>query len=137
MNAKRFVIGTLVGGVTLFATGYLIFPIAMNIFEAANAGRAAGLVRQPLLVWAVATGVLSYGALITLVIGSRAGSLNMSAGIKSGAVVGFLLFVTADFMLYGVTNVMDLTSTVLDVLLELVHGAIAGGVIAAVLGKVR
>ena len=137
MNARRFVIGTLVGGAILFATGYLIFPMAMRVFYAANAGRAADVVRQPLLVWAVAIGVLSYSALITLAIGSRAGSLNVGTGIKSGAVIGFLLFSSADFMLFGITNIMNLTSTVLDLLLELVHGAIAGGVIAAVLGKIR
>ena len=51
--------------------------------------------------------------------------------------VGFLLWFTADFMLYGITNVGNLTITVVDPLLELVHGAIAGGVIAAVLGKIR
>ena len=39
-------------------------------------------------------------------------------------------------MLYGISNVRNLTSTVVDPLLELVPGAIAGGVIAAVLGKI-
>jgi hypothetical protein len=81
-------------------------------------------------------GALSYSALVTLAIGSRARSLNIGAGIKIGAVVGFLLWFTADFMLYGISNVLNLTSAVVAPLLELVPGAIAGGVIAAVLGKI-
>jgi hypothetical protein len=68
-------------------------------------------------------------------IGSRTSSLNIAAGVKIGAVVGFLLWFTADFMFYGISTVGNLTSTVVAPLLELVPGPIAGGVIAAVLGK--
>lgn len=137
MDAKRLVIGTVVGGVILFATGYLIFELAFGDFYAANAGSATGVERDPQLVWAVALGALSYAALITLAIGSRASSLNIGAGVKVGAVVGFLLWFTANFTLYGITNISNLTRTVVDPLLELVHGGIAGGVIAVVLGKIR
>ncbi len=137
MDAKRLVIGTLVGGVILFATGYLIFELAFGDFYAANAGSATGVERDPQLVWAVALGALSYAALVTLAIGSRAGSLNIGAGVKIGAVVGFLLWFTVNFTLYGITNVGNLTRTVVDPLLELVHGGIAGGVIALVLGRIR
>jgi hypothetical protein len=74
---------------------------------------------------------------VTLAIGSRAGSLDIGAGIKIGAVVGFLLWFTADFMFYGISHVGNLLSTVVAPLLELVPGAIAGGVIAVVYGKMR
>lgn len=137
MDTKRLVIGTVVGGVVLFATGYLIFEMAFGSFYAANAGSATGVAREPQLVWAVALGALSYGVLVTLAIGSRAHSLNVGAGMKIGAIVGFLLWFTADFTLYGITNVGNLTRTVVDPLLELVHGGIAGGVIAVVLAKIR
>jgi hypothetical protein len=50
--------------------------------------------------------------------------------------VGFLLWFTADFMFYGYTNLSTLTKTIVDPLLEIVHGGIAGAVIAAVLKKV-
>ena len=139
MDARRFVIGTLVGGVTVFATGTLIFamaPFRAFLAYAMNAGSATGVAREPQLVWAVALGALSYSALVTLAIGSRARSLSIGAGIKIGAVVGFLLWFTADFTFYGISNVGNLTSTVVDPLLELAPGAIAGGVIAAVLGKI-
>ena len=100
-----------------------------------NAGPATGVGRAPQLVWAVALGAVSYSALVILAIGSRASSSNIGAGITIGAIVGFLLWFTADFMLYGISNVLNLTSTVVAPLLELVPGAIAGGVIAAVLGQ--
>jgi len=140
MNARRFAIATLVGGVTVLATGTLVFsitPVRDFLVYAMNAGSATGVAREPQLVWAVALGALSYSALITLAIGCRADSVNTGSGIKIGAVVGFLLWFTADFMFYGISNVGSLTSTVVDPFLELVPGAVAGGVIAAVLGRVR
>jgi len=137
MDTKRFATGTLVGGVILYVAGYLIFDLAFAGFYAANAGSATGVARDPQLVWAVALGSLSYAALVTLAIGSRAGSSNKGAGVKTGAVVGFLLWFTADFIFYGIQNVSNLTRTVVDPLLELVRSGIAGGVIAVVLGKIR
>jgi len=137
MHAKQLVIGTLVGAVTVLAIGYLMFTAALGNFYAyaMNAGSAAGVAREPQLFWAVALGALSYGALLTLVIGSRASNLTLGSGVKMGAIVSFLLWFTADFMLYGISNVGSLTTTIVDPLLELVPGAMAGGVIASVLRR--
>ncbi len=106
-NAKRLVIGTLFGAVTLSAAGYAIFGMALPDFYAdfLKAGSATGVERQPFLLWAVALGMLSYGALLTLVIGSGPGTSSVSTGMKMGGIVSFLLWFTADFMLYGISNV--------------------------------
>ena len=139
MNPKELVIGTLVGALTLSATGYVIFGIAFPEFftNFMNAGSATNVERQPLLLWAVALSMLSYGLLMTLAVGSRAGSVTTRTGVTTGAVVSFLLWFTADFMLYGISNVGSLKGTVTDPLLEMAPGAIAGGVIAAVLRTIR
>jgi hypothetical protein len=136
MEMKQLVTGTVVGGITLFVLGYLIFDLAFADFYAANAGSAAGVARDGQLVWAVALGSLSYAALITLAMGSRVGSATIAAGVQAGAVVGFLLWFTADFTLYGITNIANLTRTVVDPVLELVRGGITGGVTAVVLAKI-
>ena len=137
MNTKRLVTGTVVGGVILYVLGYLIFDRMFADFYAANVGSATGAEREPQLVWAVMLGSLSYAALVTLAVGSGGGSSDMVRGVKAGAVVGFLLWFTTDFILYGVSNLSNLTRTAVDPLLELVRSAIAGGVIAVVLGKIR
>src|SRR5262245_40391026 len=133
MDAKRFVTGTLVGGFTLYVTGYLIFTMAFASFYAANQGSASGVDRAGELVWAVALGDLAYAALIMFVIGNRDRGLSVGDAAWVGAIVGFLLWFTADFTIYGITNVANLTGTVFDPLLEIVHGGIGGAVIAAVL----
>jgi len=137
MDVKRVVTGTLVGGIALYALGYLIFDLAFGAFYAANVGSATGVARDAQLVWAVALGTLSYAVLITLAIRSRSASSNVGAAVQIGAAVGFLLWFTTDFILYGISNVSNLTRTAVDPLLELVRGGIAGGVIAVVLGKIR
>jgi hypothetical protein len=135
MDAKRFAIGTLVGGVTMYVVGYLIFEVAFGAFYAANVGSATGVSRDVNLVWAVALGSLSYAALVTLAIGNRRGPSTIAAGVKAGAVVGFLLWFTVDFIFFGITNISNLTRTVVDPLLELVRGGIGGAVITAAVGR--
>jgi hypothetical protein len=50
----------------------------------------------------------------------------VAGGMKAGATVGFLIWMVADFTLYGITNINNLTVTIVDPLVELVHGGIAG-----------
>jgi hypothetical protein len=132
MDSKRFAIATLVGGVVLYAVGYLIFTTAFAAFYAANGGSATGVDRDGQIVWALAIANLAYAALITFAMGRRA-SASIGEGAMVGAVVGFLIWCTVDFVLYGTTNIANLTRTLVDPLLEIVHGGIAGAAIAAVL----
>ena len=135
MDAKRTLTGALVGAVVLYATGYLIFDLAFANFYRTNVGSATGVDRGGQLVWAMLVANLAYGALITFVIGNRMGTLSIGGGAKIGAIVGFLLWCTVDFYFYGATNIANLTRTVVDPLLEVVHGGIGGAVIAAVLDR--
>ena len=135
MDAKRIVIGTLVGGITMYLVGYLIWEVVFSDFFAANAGSATGVDRENVLIWAVILGTFSLAALVTLAVGSRAGSPTILDGFKVGATVGFLVWFGVDFIMYGVNNVSNLTATIVDPLLEIVRSGIAGAVIAAVLGR--
>ena len=136
MDTKRLIIGTIVGGIALYILGYLIWEMAFADFFAANAGSATGVARDEPLLWAIALGVVANGALLTLAIGTRAGSATIVDGLKIGAIVGFLMWFSVDFIRYGFSNVENLTATIVDPLLEVIHAGIAGGIIAAVLGKI-
>ena len=135
MDTKRNVTGALVGAIVLYATGYLIFDLAFANFYRTNVGSATGVDRGGQLVWAMLVANLAYAALITFVIGNRMGTLSIGVGAKIGAIVGFLMWCTVDFVYYGTTNIANLTRTVVDPLLEVVHGGIGGAVIAAVLDR--
>ena len=136
MDTKRFLAGTIVGGIVLYAVGYLIFSMAFASFYAANAGSATGVDRPAELMWAVVLGNLGYAALICYAMGARTTS-GLVEGAKVGAIVGFLAWFTADFTLYGFQNVSNLTRTIVDPLLEIVHGGIGGAVIGLLVAKMK
>ena len=72
-------------------------------------------------------------ALVTLAIESRPGPLTIGKGFTTGATVGFLLWLGVDFIRYGMTNVPNLTRTLVDPLLEIVRTGAVGAIVTAVL----
>jgi len=136
VDIKRFIIGTVVGGITLYILGYVTWNMLFVEFFAANTGSATGVVKDPQVIWALALGTLCYAALLTLAIGTRADSATVVEGLKIGAIVGGLMWFGADLILYAVWNVSNLTAAIADSVLELIRAGISGAVIAAVLGKI-
>ena len=135
MDMKRVVIGTIVGAVTLHVVGYLIFGIALVDFGLANRGSATGAHRDLPLRWFFALGDLSLAALLTLGIVIR-GAPTIAKGLVTGAVIGFLVWFGANFILYGYANVWNLTATIVGTLASTIQYGIAGAVVAAVLARV-
>jgi hypothetical protein len=133
MDGRRFTVDTLVGAAVVLAAGYTMFalPALRGFYRAALSGDAAQLVaRDQPLVWAVAVGAMAYGALVALAIRAQEPPVTPLAGLGTGALVGLLLWVTSDFMLFGVSQIGTLGTTVVAPLLEMVPGAMAGWAIA-------
>jgi hypothetical protein len=135
MKTKQWVVGIVGGGVVVFVLGYIIFEMLLGSFYAANGGSATGVNRDQPIIWALAVGALAYAALIIYALKAHAASLNLVSGIKVGATVGCLLWLCADFTLYGATNMGNLTLTIVDPLVELVRGGITGAILGALLPK--
>jgi len=136
MDSKRFVTGSIVGGIVLFLAGYVIFNIILRSFYDANMGSATGVPRDPPFLWAIALGCVANAALICYAMGARAAT-GLAGGIKVGAVVGLLLWMTADFISYGSMNVTTLTAALVDALMGAVHGAIGGAAIGFLVSKMK
>ena len=132
MDAKRFAIGTVVGGIAMYLVGYLMWNIVFDYWNAAF--DAAGVALESQLLWATVLSHVLAAALVTLTI-ERGGPSTIGAGVKIGAIVGFLVWSTADLAFYANTTIFDLTAICVDSLLASVHFAIGGGVIAAVLER--
>jgi hypothetical protein len=135
MNIKRLVIGSVVGTVVLYFVGMLIWVVLFADFFDANAGTAMGVDREAMILWSVVLGTLCYAVLLTLGL-EVSGKKGIGGGLLVGAVVGALIWGTADFIFYGISNLNTLTGAVADVVLEGVRGAIGGAVVALVLGFV-
>lgn len=135
MNIKRLVVGSIVGTIVLYLLGMVFWEMLFADFFEANSGSAVGVDREAPILWAVVVGTLCYAVLVTLGLESRS-SKSIVDGVVVGAVVGGLIWGTADLILYGFTNLSNLTGAISDAVLEAVRGGISGGVIALVLGKV-
>ena len=134
MDMKRLMTGTIVGGILLFALGYVFYEMLLADFFAANAGSATGVWRETPIYWAVLVGELMMAALVTMAI-DKMGASSMAAGAKVGAILGFMVWFSVDFIYYGVANFSNLTATMVDPVVEIVRVGIVGAAIAAVLAK--
>ena len=132
MDMKRLVIGTVAGGITMSAVGYLIWNVAFNYWGAGFV--AAGVARESPLFLAEQLQNVPAAFLVTLAV-EKSGASAIASGIKCGAIIGFVIWSTVGLAYYANTTIFDLTETLLDPLLASVQFGIAGGVIATVLAK--
>jgi hypothetical protein len=136
MNMKRLAIGSIAGAVVMYIMGIVIWEMLFADFFAANAGSAQGVPREAPILWAVGLGTLLYAAMVTLTLEARSGGASLVEGLKAGALVGFLIWGTADFIFFGYFNINNLNATIADVVLEAVRGGIGGAVRGVVLSKI-
>jgi hypothetical protein len=136
MDSKKFLIGTLVGGIVLFFLGYLLYGmLLMNFFtQHSHAPAGADKAMSDLIWWALVLGNFVTGALLTYVI-LKVGNVN-SFGSAAGiaATIGLLMSLGDDLIRYATANSFDLTALFTDVVVFTIMTAIAGGIIGAVLG---
>jgi hypothetical protein len=133
MDAKRFAMGTVVGGIVLFVLGYVLFLTLFVGFIEAHAGSATGLPKDPPVWWALILGHFFLAGLLTLAL-AWSGASSLADGLKTGALVGLLIWGGADLIFYAIYNISDLTGSFTDVVLEVVRFGITGLVITAVSG---
>jgi hypothetical protein len=135
VNTKQWVVGTIVGGVVLYVLGYVFFELLLGDFYAANGGSATGVMREAPIFWALGVGAAAYTLLVLYALKSQGAAVSMASGMKAGAIVGCLIWLCADFTLYGITNMSNLTLTIVDPAMEIVRGGILGAVLGMVLPK--
>ncbi len=132
--SKNFMMATLVGAVVLFVAGYLLYGLALAGFYESNVGSATGVMKEtPEWLWLILS-MVSFAAVITLVLG-WAGAKDPASGFKIAAIFGLLMAVSVDFGQYSMTNLMNLTVTLVDPIVGAIHAGIGGAVIGMMLGK--
>ena len=134
MDNKKLIIGTVAGGVTFFVLGFVLYGIVLESFFANHAGSATGVLKTEIMFWPLILGNLALAALLSYVFLKWAKIKSFGGGMKAGAIIGFLIALSLDMILYDTTNMMDLTASIVDVIVFTVMTAIGGGVIGMVLG---
>lgn len=135
MDAKKFIMATLAGGVTLFCLGYVFYEALLGDFFKSAAGDSAALRQEP-IIWAIFVGETVIAAVLTMIFGRWAAIKTFVGGAKAGAILGVLLALGINFTLFGTTTMMTMVAAVVvDPLISLVRLGVAGGVIGWVLGR--
>jgi hypothetical protein len=136
MDMKRLAIGTIIGAVTSYIAGFLLFDVTtLGSYYVANFG-IPGAVRDVPLQWAIAVSHLALAAFLTYCIATRANAQTVGGGLATGLVVGFVIWFVADFSFYGYTNVLNLQLALTDPLISAIPAGAAGAAIAAVLARI-
>ena len=131
MNTQKFLVSGIVGGIVSFFAGYLIYGLALTDFFAKNAGTATGVMRPmtDMIWWSVILGSIFMGLTFSYIFNRWANINSLSAGASAGAVIGLLMTAGTDFLMYGTSNLNNLTGTVVDVIAGTVMGAITGAAV--------
>jgi hypothetical protein len=84
--------------------------------------------------WALILGNLALGLLLALIFGRWGNITTLTTGAKAGAVIGLILTIAWDFIMYSMYTISDFTGIIVDILVATAIFAIVGAVVAWVLG---
>ena len=134
MNTQKLLIGTIAGGITLFAAGFIIY---VWLFGNSNIGMeplADGIMLADIKFPTIILMELLYGLLLTIILLWR-GTGNFSSGLSAGALVGLLFGFTFGLDLYSTTGLVNFYYVLFSAVTYAVRYGLAGGVIALVIKR--
>ena len=134
MDTKKFLTGTLVGGIVFFFVGYLFYGMALESFFTEHSSGVGMRTMEEMVWWALILGNMAQAALLTYIFLKWANISSFGSGASAAATVGFLTALGMNMIRFATTNSFDLTASLTDVGVVTVLTAIAGGAIGAVLG---
>lgn len=137
MSAKNRILATLVGFVVLFLLGWLFYGFLLMDFYADNAGSATGVYREndQMIWWALILGNIMQAYLLVYIFGSLGNVTTFGNGLKVGAIIGLILGLAFNLNMYATSNIMNLTSALVDPIVSTIMMGITGGVIGMMLGR--
>jgi hypothetical protein len=136
MDSKKFVMGTLAGGISFFLLGYLFYGLVLNGFFMKHSLAPAGSMRgmSDIVWWSLILGNLAGGALLTWIFLKLGNIRSFGSGFGTGASIGFFLALSMDLIRYATEVSTDHTGVIADVAVGTVMNGIVGGIIGVALG---
>ncbi len=126
---NRVLVGGLIGAVTSFLLGYLIWGMALSTMMTEST--MAGLSRpMEEIQWLFLILSSFFGGLAIAYILHKANANSFSSGATVAAIVGLLMALAIDLSFYGTTNMFTSTTFLfIDIIANTVVWAIVGGMI--------
>ena len=137
MQTNKILLGGVAGGVALFLLGWVIYGILLMDFASTNYNQCMNRPNMDMIWWALILSNLAFGFLLAFIF-SRTGTTGFVGGAKLGAIIGILLSVSIDLGYYSMTTMYVRPSAILvDVAAYIIYIALAGAVVAWVMGLVK
>ena len=130
MNFKKILFPGIAGGVVYFFLGYLFYGL---LFKDTMQNNVAGVTRpmEQMVWWTLILGEIFYGLLLAFIM-SKSSDTTLMTGIVTGAITGFLVSCSFDFVMHSTTYLVSKKQLMYDVAISTVSSAITGAVIAFV-----
>ena len=134
MSNTKLIVCTIAGGVVFFLLSWLIYGNLLISFMYHNTGKAGHRInRKEMEFLYLIAGNLLQGLLFAFIF--IKGNVNTwIAGLIRGGIIGFLMVASIDAVTYGTTFILSKKGMLADVLAFTVISAIAGAVIAVIIG---
>ena len=135
MGNNRILLAGLVGAVTLFILGAIVYGMLLMQFMADNAG-ATGVNKteeEMSFGWIIISN-LAAGFLLAVIYGKYSSIRTAMAGAQADALIGFLMALSVDAAMFATTHVYSMTAMWVDIIAWTVMCSIASAVVAATLG---
>ncbi|NUM30729.1 MAG: DUF1761 domain-containing protein [Bacteroidetes bacterium] len=134
MNTKTL-LAALVGAITFFLFGWLVYGILLKSFMEENFNHCLNRKPEEMIMWAMVVSNLFFGYLFSLIF-SWAKINDFMSGLTKGAFLGLIFSAFIDFQFYAMTTWFNnITSMIIDIVVWVLMCAIGGGVIAYMLGR--
>jgi len=135
METTKLLIGTIVGAITIFLLGWLVYGMLLMDFMASNAGTAVDVNKAEPELLHLFIGNLFTGLLYTIILGNWAKASSVAEGFKVGLIVGLLTAAGLDFVMYATTNMMTMTAAAADIVAWGLISGIACAVITMTISR--
>jgi hypothetical protein len=135
MDIKKLLTGGIVGGILFFGLGYLIYGNLLAGFMQKHPGTATGVDRamEDIQFLYLAIGNLAMGFLLAYIF-VKSNVSSLGGGLVTGGVVGALVSVGFNCVMYATTHVTSKTAMAADVAAFTVMCAIVGAVLGMIMG---
>ena len=129
--------GTLIGGVSYFLIGWLVYGVLLMNFFASMTNTCANRPDGEMVWWAMILSNLLIALFVTLLL-KLSGARTSADGLKTGALFGALFTGTIDLSLYSMTSMYkSLLPIVIETVVSAAVFAIVGMIIVLTWGKTR
>ena len=126
--------GTILGGITFFLLGWLVYGLLLMDFMAANSNASVMRPESEMIWWAIILSNLIFALVITLILKWSGASKPMD-GIKIGALIGLLFCLAIDLSMYSMTTMYNMTAIIVDAIVTTIIVGVTGLVIVLTWGK--